>query len=296
MSQEHTYENALSETPKNKSVGKRKHMKLSGELKTVSLADIDDHDEQARSFMDEGSFNSLKQSISEEGLLHPLIVFLKDTKIFGKNIYQVTSGHRRLRAMRELGFKSVDVLVHKNEIAAKIAAVSANQHVESIHPIDKGIELESIKKLGIFDSVEDLASYVGISESLAYRYLSYSRIPESTRKKIVRDNLRNVPFLNKVASVCKKVLKIQKRELLSDEEVSFIIEEQVEELFLKYNSKNSQNLDSVECLGESKFKNTRILFIENGVPKLSEKKISNLNQIQIDLLREKALRILDLTN
>ena len=128
MSTEYSYDACVTETPKNKRVGKNTHMSLVGKSSTISISDIELHEEQARSYMNDKNLNSLKRSIETEGLLHPLIVWEKKKSLIGKK-YVLMSGHRRLRAMKELGYKTTDVMIHKDMIAAKCAAVSSNHHV-----------------------------------------------------------------------------------------------------------------------------------------------------------------------
>ena len=294
MSTEYSYDACVTETPKNKRVGKNTHMSLVGKSSTISISDIELHEEQARSYMNDKNLNSLKRSIETEGLLHPLIVWEKKKSLIGKK-YVLMSGHRRLRAMKELGYKTTDVMIHKDMIGAKCAAVSANHHVENIHPIDKGVEIASLWKMGVFDRKEELAEYLDISKSLLYRYLGYSLIPESTRAMIVKNEIRNKTFLKDVAKTCKDMSKKKKRESLSDEEVAFILEEKVECLMTPFieGRRETDRSDKVESKVEG-FKNTRILFLENGIAQISKRKIESLSLSQKEDLKDKIEEILQL--
>lgn len=73
----------------------------------------------------ENEFNALKESISKEGLLSPILVYQVDN-----SSYKVISGHRRLEAHIQLGKPTIPAIVDaskfENEYDEQIKIISAN--------------------------------------------------------------------------------------------------------------------------------------------------------------------------
>lgn len=92
---------------------------------------------------------SLLDSISENGIISPLVVRPTDEK--GK--YEVISGHRRLHAARMLNLETVPVTVcNVNREDAMIMLVDSNLHREHILPSEKAkaykLKLDALKAQG----------------------------------------------------------------------------------------------------------------------------------------------------
>lgn len=92
---------------------------------------------------------SLIDSISENGIISPLVVRLTDDK--GK--YEVISGHRRLHAARVLNIETVPVTVcNVSREEATILLVDSNLHREHILPSEKAkaykLKLDAMKAQG----------------------------------------------------------------------------------------------------------------------------------------------------
>ncbi len=182
-----------------------KAAKLSGVINTIDIDNIEENPDQARSFIRTKEFKVLKQSIKREGLLHPVIVY-KDSST-GK--YVVKAGHRRLRALKELGFTQVDCAVFTNKTEATFAAISTNEFAESIHPIDKGVEVESLikefKEQNIPVSLKDIADFYGVSYTTVKEWKHYANIDKSIRAEIIQKDVRSKDFLRKATKICKEI-------------------------------------------------------------------------------------------
>ena len=106
---------------------------------------------------------SLLDSISENGIISPLVVRPTDEK--GK--YEVISGHRRLHAARMLNLETVPVTVcDVSREEAMIMLVDSNLHREHILPSEKAmaykLKLDAMKAQGrrtdLTEKVADLNS------------------------------------------------------------------------------------------------------------------------------------------
>lgn len=94
------------------------------------------------------SFNDLKLSIEENGLLVPIVVRRKEN-----NRYELLSGHRRKRAYEILGLEEIDAIVKAlNDDEATIFMVDSNMYREKLLPSEKAfaykMKMEAIKHQG----------------------------------------------------------------------------------------------------------------------------------------------------
>ena len=79
--------------------------------------------------------NMLIESIQQNGIINPLIVRPKENT---EDEYEVVSGHRRLRAARKAGLKTVPALIYAiDRDTATIAVVDCNLQRENIPPSEK---------------------------------------------------------------------------------------------------------------------------------------------------------------
>ena len=82
---------------------------------------------------DDDEMLNLTQSISENGILSPLIV-----RPIENNEYEVISGHRRLHAGIKAGMDKVPALIYEMDIdAAVIALVDSNLHRDNVLPSER---------------------------------------------------------------------------------------------------------------------------------------------------------------
>lgn len=184
---------------------KNKVARLSGVIASIDVDKISENPEQARSYFKGKEFEVLKQSIKREGLLHPIIVYRdKDS-----SRYVLKAGHRRLRAITELGYTQVDCAVFTDKTEATFAAISTNEFAESIHPIDKGVEVESLiaefKDSNIPVSLQDIADFYGVSTSTIKEWKAYAKIDKSIRAEIIKKDVRSKDFLRKAIKICKEI-------------------------------------------------------------------------------------------
>jgi ParB family chromosome partitioning protein len=76
----------------------------------------------------------LIESLSDVGLLHPLLVLPADER----GLYELLAGHRRLRAARELGWEEVSVrIVTLEGLQAELAAIQENLARKALPPSEE---------------------------------------------------------------------------------------------------------------------------------------------------------------
>jgi ParB family chromosome partitioning protein len=117
------------------------------EIKKIKIKDIDSFNNHPFLVNEDDSFLELKKSIQDNGLLNPVIVRPK------ANRYEMISGHRRIKALEQLGYTEVDSIVKElTDDEAIIYMVDSNLQREKILPSEKAfaykMKLDAMKHQG----------------------------------------------------------------------------------------------------------------------------------------------------
>lgn len=150
--------------------------------KGLAIGEIEIADENVRKRAIETDLDSLKESIRELGLIHPVIVLPKEG---GK--YQLIVGQRRLRAFTELGRTTIPALVLGKDLDSeerkRVSFAENNQRrrlpykdtIELCNALFGRLSGSSAKR------VKKIAIELGISEGTVLKYLSYWLVPEKVQ-------------------------------------------------------------------------------------------------------------------
>lgn len=114
-------------------------------IKIDLLKDFKEHPFTSRCGIEQ---EELISSIKDNGILEPIIV-----RVLDENNYEILSGHRRVKALKELGVDDVpSIIKNLNDDEAIITMVDANLKREHILPSEKAyaykMKLEAIKHQG----------------------------------------------------------------------------------------------------------------------------------------------------
>ncbi|NLY09111.1 MAG: ParB/RepB/Spo0J family partition protein [Tissierellia bacterium] len=130
---------------------------IAEELVNLPISEITANPYQPRSTFNEEALGELAASISEFGVLQPLIVTKKGKK------YELIAGERRLRAAKIAGLENVPVILRKidDKQQAQIALIE-NVQREDLNPIEEARAYTSvIENYGI--TQEELGQVIGKS-------------------------------------------------------------------------------------------------------------------------------------
>ncbi len=155
-------------------------------IENIDISKIDEFKDHPFQIRDDDSFLELKQSIKCNGLLIP--VLLRDKE---NGRYEMISGHRRLKAMKELGLKTIPSFIKSlSNDQAVIEMVDSNMYREKILPSEKAfaykMKLDALKHQGKTTdqkgpklTVEKIGKDNGDSSSQVKRYVRLTYlIPE----------------------------------------------------------------------------------------------------------------------
>ncbi|MQS52636.1 ParB/RepB/Spo0J family partition protein [Lactobacillus salsicarnum] len=133
-----------------------------GKVIRVGLDRIIPNRYQPRTEFDERSITELSQTISEHGLLQPMVV-----RSFQDGKYEIIAGERRYRALKKLNWTKVPVIVKEldDEETASMALIE-NVQREDLNPIEearayrKVLDSENITQLELASRISKSQSYV----------------------------------------------------------------------------------------------------------------------------------------
>jgi len=180
-------------------------MEKSGELLHLSIDDICPNPENPRLIFDQDKLDILSESISEVGILVPLIVYKDDD---GK--YILLDGERRWRCARRLNFKKVPA-----NIIAKPNKIENILRMFNIHNVREEWELmPTAWKLGELIELLDVTSERRLSELTSLKVGTIRRcrtllsLPKRYQKALLNREIKADFFIEMDAKVLKKIEKI----------------------------------------------------------------------------------------
>ena len=133
---------------------------------------------------DENSLSDLAQSISQHGLLQPLLV--RPLPIGG---YQIVAGERRYRACRMAGLTEVPVTIRElSDTETMELALIENLQREDLSPIEEALGYKALIDEHGF-SQEEVATSVGKSRPAIANSLRILKLPDSVLEYVKQDKI-----------------------------------------------------------------------------------------------------------
>lgn len=180
-----------------------------GGVSYIDINDIKPNTEQPRRNFDPDKISELANSITEHGIIQPLVVRKKDGQ------YEIVAGERRWRASREAGLKSVPCIVREfSDEENMLIAIIENMQREDLNPIEEAMGLEQMMKTyGM--TQEEISRSVSKSRPYISNMLRLLKLPEEVRTfveegKISTGHARaliNVGNSEKQRKLCQMIVK-----------------------------------------------------------------------------------------
>lgn len=150
----------------------------------LKISEIEPNRSQPRKDFDENSLSDLAQSISQHGLLQPLLV--RPLPIGG---YQIVAGERRYRACRMAGLTEVPVTIRElsNTETMELALIE-NLQREDLSPIEEALGYKALIDEHGF-SQEEVATSVGKSRPAIANSLRILKLPDSVLEYVKQDKI-----------------------------------------------------------------------------------------------------------
>lgn len=142
----------------------------------LSINEIQRNEDQPRKTFDEGALQELSDSITQHGVLQPLLV-----RPLPQGGYQLVAGERRWRASRMAGLKEVPVVIRElSDVETMEIAIIENLQREDLNPIEEAEGLQAlIDRCGF--TQEEVAVSVGKSRPAIANALRLLKLPQEVR-------------------------------------------------------------------------------------------------------------------
>lgn len=150
----------------------------------LKISEIEPNRSQPRKDFDENALSDLAQSISQHGLLQPLLV--RPLPIGG---YQIVAGERRYRACRMAGLTEVPVTIRElSDTETMELALIENLQREDLSPIEEALGYKALIDEHGF-SQEEVATSVGKSRPAIANSLRILKLPGSVLEYVKQDKI-----------------------------------------------------------------------------------------------------------
>lgn len=190
------------------------------EIIHVALKDLIPSSSNVRSFMDEDGIEGLLQSITQVGLLSPLIVQeLEDNA----GTFVIVAGHRRFEALKRIHTLDwlVPVLVRDdlNEQSITQVMLVENLQRENLSPLDEAVAFKVLADGGITQT--DIAARIGKSQSYVSQRLQLLTLPDDVRS-LLADKAIKLSDATQMVGISEESLKpLVKKALKAEDSFSF---------------------------------------------------------------------------
>ena len=142
-------------------------------ISTLKLSLIDPKSDQPRKSFDKASLEELASSISENGLLQPILV-----REYADGRYQIIAGERRFRASKIAGLTEIPAIIMDKD-DRKVAEISLIENIqrEDLNPIEEALAYKALsEEYGL--TQEELSVKVGKSRSAIANSMRLIDLPE----------------------------------------------------------------------------------------------------------------------
>lgn len=130
---------------------------------------------QVRVATGEDSIETLMVSISQEGIISPVIVRMLDS-----STYEVIAGHNRLEACRRLGFSTVPAVVCTLSDAEAARALASDNFIRrDLSDYERFKHARLLKEKGFCKTNGEIGQVLGVSRQLVGFLFAFSDFPES---------------------------------------------------------------------------------------------------------------------
>ena len=149
---------------------------------TLKISEIEPNRSQPRKEFDEKALSELAESISEHGLLQPLLV--RPLTLGG---YEIVAGERRYRACRMAGLTEVPVIIRElSESETMELALIENLQREDLTPLEEAMGYEVLMNEHGFTQ-DEVSKSVGKSRPAIANALRLLKLPEGV-KELLKEN------------------------------------------------------------------------------------------------------------
>lgn len=150
----------------------------------LEIGKIDPNPLQPRKFFDETLIDELSRSISEHGVVQPILVARSGDR------YQIIAGERRFRAARKAGLTTIPAVVKESASRSDTLQIALIENIQraDLNPIEESLAYKQLHdEFGL--KQEEIAKQVGKERSTVANSLRLLKLPESVRELVANGQL-----------------------------------------------------------------------------------------------------------
>jgi len=153
-------------------------------LREISVSQIEPNPNQPRDHFDEEALVSLTASVTELGVLQPVLV-----RPLGNERYELIAGERRWRAAKRAGLQAIPAVVRTIDDTASLEqAVVENLHRQDLNALEEAAAYQQLVE-EFHLSHDDVARRVGKSRSAVSNTLRLLQLPPGIQKLVAEGQL-----------------------------------------------------------------------------------------------------------
>jgi ParB family transcriptional regulator, chromosome partitioning protein len=153
-------------------------------LREVPVESIAPNPHQPRAYFDEEALAALTASVSELGVLQPILV-----REVGEDRFELIAGERRWRAAKRAGLPSIPVVVRTvDDVLSLEQALVENLHREDLNPLEEAAAYQQLME-DFSLTQEQVAQKVGKSRSAVANTLRLFQLPPSIQRLVAENQL-----------------------------------------------------------------------------------------------------------
>ena len=157
----------------------------SASVTEVAVTQIETNPYQPRKHFEETALADLARSISEHGIVQPLVV----TRL-GADKFQLIAGERRFRAAQRAGLTRVPVVVKDAMQGSQALEVAIIENVqrEDLNPLEEALASQQLhQEFGL--TQDEIAKKVGKERSTVANFLRLLKLPEKVKQLVATGSL-----------------------------------------------------------------------------------------------------------
>ncbi len=183
-------------------------------VKVIKITQIEPNKAQPRSDFDEEKLEALADSISEYGILQPIVV-----KLNQNGFYTIIAGERRWRAARIAKLKEIPAIVKDyDEKSEKEVALIENLQRENLNAIEEALGIKELMDLyGM--TQEEISKKIGKSRPAVANSLRLLNLPENV-KNLIKEGLISMGHARALLALPSDKLMISTAEKIINEDLS----------------------------------------------------------------------------
>jgi ParB family chromosome partitioning protein len=148
-------------------------------IQKIAVGSLTPNPHQPRTIFDKGALEQLADSITQHGVVQPLVVTPK-----GQGMYEIIAGERRWRASQLAGLEKVPVIVRTvQELEQLELAIIENVQRVDLSPLEEALSIERLHQQFSM-TYEAIAKRLGKAPSTVNNLVRLLQLPESAREAL----------------------------------------------------------------------------------------------------------------